>query len=198
MTDIILVDYIYYRLTKSVKNRNVCSCCSKPTRKIYSTVSFSQGSDIFYFARGNTDMEYTKERVELFKRASGIFLQTISVKELQTYARMLNLKEPTKLKKRALIAEIVGVHCGEIIPPERSNRGAPIKNGMLNPVIVERMELFKKKILVLGEEVESVSEQEPPEKEETQTPPVTLKIEVLPSALTSAQRKLFNAFINSL
>ncbi len=161
-------------------------------------------------------MKYTAERVERFKTESSTFLQTISVKELQAYGRMLQLREPTKMRKKELIEDIIKVHCGELLPEERSKQGAPIRNGLINPLIVEKMREYREKILDAKEcELEIIKEpkREIIEKKKTKikqlpakekhaetkkTSPVTLKLEIQPSVLTKEQRKLFNAFINSL
>ena len=80
---------------------------------------------------------------KLFKEKCEQYLFRQSIMDLRGYGRYLNLLAPTTLKKEALIKEIIQAICGEIVP-QRSKRGAPIKNSYVEPQIIEEVEKLKK------------------------------------------------------
>ena len=192
----LMIDRVY-RLSQTHEKRYMLQCRSR------------KGAAFFYY-KEKKGMETREERLARFKTVSSIFLYTMSSKELQIYGRMLQLKDPTRMKKREIVQAIIGVYCGEIVPEKRSKKGAPIKNVFVNPIIAEKMEAYKKNILHSEEEAENESEQslieedqslleeEQPLSKKEEASPVTVKLEVRPSALTTEQRQLFNDFLNSL
>ena len=91
----------------------------------------------------------TKERkTARFKEVCAQYLNRQSLVDLRSYGRFLNLPRPTDFKKTELIGEILSVLCGEK-NPQRTKRGAPIKNNYLNADILEKIEEIKSKTLGL-------------------------------------------------
>lgn len=74
-------------------------------------------------------------------------LKNFSLYDLRIYGRELDLTDPTKLKKGEILPLIVAVLSGEITPPGRNNRGAPVKNKNVNPDIIKAVEDVKRRYL---------------------------------------------------
>lgn len=68
-----------------------------------------------------------EKNVEQFKLACENCLLKSSVSVLRIYGRKLGVQAPCKKNKGELVKDIIGVLCGEIAP-NRTKRGAPIKN----------------------------------------------------------------------
>ena len=77
-----------------------------------------------------------------FKQECKNYLKKQSLVDLRSYGRYLNLVAPTTLRKEALILEILGVLSGESYP-QRSKRGAPVKNSRVSAEIVEKINEIK-------------------------------------------------------
>lgn len=71
-------------------------------------------------------METTRD-IEKFKLAATAYLHNRGLGSLRGYGRYIGLERPTTMKKQPLVEEIVAVLCGEKTP-QRTRRGAPIKN----------------------------------------------------------------------
>ena len=67
------------------------------------------------------------------------YLSSLAIQELRCYGRFLQLQKPTKMRKEALIEEIILVLCDEMIST-RNRRGAPVKNFYYNPRIHETIQ----------------------------------------------------------
>lgn len=80
-----------------------------------------------------------EENLKEFKNICKLYLSTLGISDLRAYGRYLQLRDPTAKNKSDLIEDIIGVLCGEITP-ERTNKGAPIKNKHFNPTILEEIE----------------------------------------------------------
>lgn len=81
-----------------------------------------------------------------FKNACEKYLNSIGLAALRAYGRSINLKEPTKKNKPDLIAEIVAVLCGELIP-QRTKRGAPVKNDYVDPQLLTDIKELQRRYL---------------------------------------------------
>ena len=96
---------------------------------------------IFYECRSRKGaaffMKDTKEKDALcFKYEAERYLHTLGIEALRCYGRHLQLEAPTKMRKGALIAEILKVLCKERFP-QRNKKGAPVKNQHLDAQILE-------------------------------------------------------------
>lgn len=72
-----------------------------------------------------------------------IFLQQQGLNDLRAYGRGVGVEKPTAKKKEQLIADIVGVLSGSIVPIEVSKRGAPVKNDAVSPEFLREIERIK-------------------------------------------------------
>ena len=91
------------------------------------------------------------ERVMEFKYECKVFLSEFALNDLRSYARSIGVNNPTKDKKKnILIDEIVAVLAGEVSPTPPSTRGAPVKNELVNPKIVEGIEKIRKAHVRIG------------------------------------------------
>ena len=91
--------------------------------------------------------------VEAFKKVAGDYFNQLGISALRSYGRHLELRDPTTKKKADLIAEILGVLCGEM-STKRNNRGAPIKNNYVEPAVLETVERLKSQFLYKKEKKE--------------------------------------------
>ena len=82
--------------------------------------------------------------MNLFKKECAELLQAQSLETLRCYGRFIGMQKPTALSKSALIEGIMATLCGEI-PPARNQRGAPIKNHVVNEELIKKIELLKSK-----------------------------------------------------
>ena len=87
-----------------------------------------------------------RDETKHFKEQCALYLTQLSLTDLRTYGRFLNLTAPTRLKKSILIDEIISVLCGEK-SPTRTKRGAPIKSKLFQADIPLKIEEIKNKIL---------------------------------------------------
>ena len=125
-----------------------------------------------------------------FQKLCAQYLSTCSVNDLRCYGRTLNLPYPTRLKKKILIDEIIRALCGEVLP-QRSKRGAPIKNQFFPIEIVDNIEKLQHNIL--GTPVHNEPDTTFEKQDDT---PLHLSITV--NQLTETQKKLLKKFIDSL
>ena len=132
-----------------------------------------------------------EQNVILFKMECERCLARQGINTLRAYGRSLGMQAPTRLKKGALISEIVGALCGENMPT-RNKLGAPIKNDYIKPEIVEEVSRLKE--LYFGEE-EPKAQEEASASEEVG---VSLRFTVNPSKLNEVQKQRLNEFLNSL
>ena len=137
----------------------------------------------------------TKERQTAhFKELCAEYLNRQSLFDLRGYGRFLNLPRPTDLKKTELIGEILSVLCGEK-NPQRTKRGAPIKNNHLNADILKNIEEIKRKT----SRVKKVSEQKcRNQRKSNQNDTVVLTFSISFEKLNDRQKQLLNDFLNSL
>ena len=131
---------------------------------------------------------------KLFKEKCEQYLFRQSIMDLRAYGRYLNLLAPTTLKKEALIKEIIQVICGEIVP-QRSKRGAPIKNSYVEPQIIEEVEKLKKEY-GFDETEEIIFDKISKIKEKDSN--FVLQINFSIENLSLDQKRFLNSFLNSL
>ena len=117
------------------------------------------------------------------------YLQTCSLGKLRCYGRFLNLPYPTKLKKQALIEEIIRAIC-EGTALTRSNRGAPIKNTYFPPEIPATLERLKQQNLE--------NSFTPPHISTPKTEVATLQLSIAVEQWTRKQKQLLRASLDSL
>ena len=85
-----------------------------------------------------------EKNVNEFKRACEECLKGFTLNDLRNYARYLQLEKPTTQKKKPLIADIIAVICGELVP-ERNKKGKPPKNDYINPKIPLKLKDLQEK-----------------------------------------------------
>lgn len=71
------------------------------------------------------------------------YLSSLSIGSLRSLGRQTGVNKSTVKKKRQLIEEIVAIFCGEAMPTEKNNRGAPVKNDYVDPRILRKLEEIK-------------------------------------------------------
>lgn len=111
-------------------------------------------------------MEKMKEDINAFKNTCADCLLKAGLNDLRGYGRLIGMRAATKLKKTDLIKEIIGVICGEIAP-NPTKRGAPVKNTLIDPKLIEEIERLKREYLSANhyEEVEQAAESDAPKSE---------------------------------
>lgn len=77
------------------------------------------------------------------KAAYTEYLSTLSIGSLRTVGREKGVSKTTLKKKNELIEKIIGVLTGEIPPVERTKRGAPVKDGYVDPKIFDKLDEIK-------------------------------------------------------
>lgn len=87
-----------------------------------------------------------EKNVEAFKLACQACLSHYSIDTLRAYGRYLGMTKPTLFKKADLIHDIILMLCGELTQ-ERNKRGAPVKNEMVDPKLLEEIEMLKQQYL---------------------------------------------------
>lgn len=80
--------------------------------------------------------------VREFKLMCKEYLSSLSIDKLRIYGRYIGTDKPTARKKEDLVDDIIAVLSGEA-EPVRTNRGAPIKNNLLDPTIESKIEQFR-------------------------------------------------------
>lgn len=157
---------------------------------------------IFYECRSRKGaaffMEDTKEKDALcFKYEAERYLHTLGIEALRGYGRHLQLEAPTKMRKGALIAEILKVLCKERFP-QRNKKGAPVKNQHLDAQILETVSELKNKYLF--DETDNSPQESFLEKNDTENSlqNTVLQFTVIPALLNERQKSLLNDFLNSL
>ena len=96
--------------------------------------------------------------------------------------------------KEALIKEIIQAICGEIVP-QRSKRGAPIKNSYVEPQIIEEVEKLKKEYgfdeteEIFFDKISKIKEKDSN---------FVLQINFSIENLSLDQKRSLNSFLNSL
>ncbi len=73
-----------------------------------------------------------------FKNTCAMYLSTLSVNSLRSYAREVGVAKPTTKKKQQLIEEILGIFSGEILPQPRATMGAPVKDSGVDITAVKQ------------------------------------------------------------
>lgn len=73
-----------------------------------------------------------------FKNTCGMYLSTLSVNSLRSYAREVGVAKPTTKKKQQLIEEILGIFSGEILPQPKATMGAPVKDSGVDVTAVKK------------------------------------------------------------
>lgn len=81
------------------------------------------------------------ENVKQFKLAMVAYLSSkeVTTNDLRVYGRIAGVKCPTTKRNSVLIEEITGILAGEIEPVELSQRGAPVKNKVVNPEVLKKI-----------------------------------------------------------
>ena len=145
-----------------------------------------------------------------FKKECTSYLCHKSVEVLRAYGRSIGMQKPTTLNKQDLICAILATICGEL-PPNRNQKGAPVKNNFLDEHIVDDMERFQEKYGIgtrqnldtqppltapCKQELAALS----PEivKEVQKESPVTLHLTVDYSNLTDVQKEKLKEFLDCI
>ena len=89
----------------------------------------------------------SKQKITEFKIACREYLAPLGIMKLRPLGRHVGVERPTEKKLNELIEEIVGILAGEIAPIPKSNRGAPVKNDVLEPKILEEIAKLQWKYL---------------------------------------------------
>ena len=82
-----------------------------------------------------------------FKLACTQYLSSLSIATLRAYGRHIGVSQATERKKENLMNQIISVLVGESIPSKRTTRGAPVKDGFVDPKILEKIEQLKREFL---------------------------------------------------
>ncbi len=77
------------------------------------------------------------------KSAYNEYLSKLSIGCLRSVGRNCGVAQSTLKKKAELIGDIIAVLTGELAPIEKSNRGAPVKDGYVDPVIFGKLQEIK-------------------------------------------------------
>lgn len=77
------------------------------------------------------------------KTAYTEYLSTLSIGSLRSVGREKGVSKSTLKKKNELIGLIVSVLTGELPPAAKTNRGAPVKDGYIDPQIFDKLEEIK-------------------------------------------------------
>lgn len=88
---------------------------------------------------------------ETLKKAYGDYLNTLNIHVLRNVARFVGVYKPTDGKKQDLIDRTIAVLLGVVAPVAPSNRGAPLKEDLLDPRYVRELERIKKEYSVFAE-----------------------------------------------
>ena len=85
------------------------------------------------------------ENVMEYKYECKVFLSEFALNALRSYARSIGVNNPTKDKKKnVLIDEIVAVLAGEVLPQAPSSRGAPVKNDLVDPKLIDGIKKIRR------------------------------------------------------
>lgn len=140
-----------------------------------------------------------RDETKHFKEQCALYLTQLSLTDLRTYGRFLNLTAPTRLKKSILIDEIISVLCGEK-SPTRTKRGAPIKSKLFQADIPLKIEEIKNKIL--NKNQLNINETPPRDNQystsEFETNNSTINLNIQFEKLNKKQKQLLINFLNSL
>ena len=156
----------------------------------------------------------SEQRIEDFKQTLRERLSFWHLNALGAYGRYLQLRAPTKLKKKDLIEAIVETICGERME-SRNNRGAPVKAAYLDPKLVLEIENLIEKFSFVetfcvtsaepnaaepapDQDTVQESEQDSEPNAEEEDPAVQVNISVNLEKLTKKQKKLLTDFLNSV
>ena len=126
------------------------------------------------------------------------YLSELSLVDLRSYGRYLQLTAPTRLKKIDLIHEIVDVLCEKKIST-RTKRGAPIKNNYFKADIPLKIEEIKRNVFETNVNgLREGSKKEETKKAEIKQEHVLLQFSIAVETLNERQKQLLSDFLNSL
>ena len=123
--------------------------------------------------------------VEAFKRECMAYLAKVNINILRSYGRILQLRTPTKMKKRELVEGITCILCGEYSEERNGKRGAPIKGECVTKEFLDDIDALVG-LYLYGDEPQVVED------------PLKMQFTVELTQLTDEQKQLLVAFLNSL
>ncbi|MGN1235615.1 MAG: hypothetical protein ACI4U2_06510 [Christensenellaceae bacterium] len=71
------------------------------------------------------------------------YLNTFGISALRSIARAEGVSSPTTKSKEELIEELIAIETGKVEPIPRSNRGAPVKDSVIDPEVLARLHSFR-------------------------------------------------------
>ncbi len=132
-----------------------------------------------------------------FKLACENCLQSVSLTALRAYGRAVGVRNPTAMKKSALVSEIIALLCGEA-QPQRNGLGAPVKDNYVEPTLLCRIDELRAEY---GENCPYLLKQEGNTPDGKKLPAEKIKglqLNVDVDTLTDEQKQKLQAFLNSL
>lgn len=85
----------------------------------------------------------SSEKIERYKLKCKDYLVTIDIHRLRAYGRSIGVDRPAAKNKEDLIEDILAILAFELAPVERSKRGAPVKNDVVDDRIPAKMAEIK-------------------------------------------------------
>ncbi len=93
---------------------------------------------------GEYEGKKMKENTKHFQTACRDYLSGLGINDLRTYGRGIGVARPTVKNKEELIAAIIGILCGELLPVPISRHGAPVKNDRVDTRIPAQINAFRR------------------------------------------------------
>ncbi len=87
--------------------------------------------------------EREKQELHSFRLASQNYLDSLGIPALRAYGRYVGVARATTKKKAEIIEDIIAIFSGELVPIERSKRGAPVRDDSFDPRIEEKMNAYR-------------------------------------------------------
>lgn len=85
----------------------------------------------------------SRENLEKYKLKCKAYLTTIDIHRLRAYGRSIGVSRPAAKDKEELIEDIIAILTFELSPVERSKRGAPVKNDVVDERIPAKIAELK-------------------------------------------------------
>ena len=82
----------------------------------------------------------TEKSMKDFEYVCREYLMGLSLDQLRAYGRFVGVRKPTTKKKLEIVNEAIGIFVGKIRPVPVSKRGAPVKNGFVDPNVIEKVD----------------------------------------------------------
>ena len=82
----------------------------------------------------------TEKSIKDFEYVCRDYLMGLSLDQLRSFGRFVGVRKPTTKKKLEIVSEAIGIFIGRIPPVPVSKRGAPVKNGFVDPKVIEKVD----------------------------------------------------------